>query len=233
MRRRLIFRVASSLVAGVILAPMLVYAIFAALVDPREANAQIDRSRANAEAVALDRYPWLLRIIAAGPSSAEDDVWLWLAENWASGQHRIAVNPTAAWSDRQDATELWDRITHGSPNDEAQPDAGPAVHQFLVRAAQPATLPIERFSNRLVPLTEQDFADVIARRDDWQQLASRLDGVRGYVSFSRVGFAEGGKLAVVYVEFSCGSLCGYGSYLILRKSAEGWERVAERVSWVA
>jgi len=52
----------------------------------------------------------------------------------------------------------------------------------------------------------------------------------GYVTFSRVGFAEDGSLATLFVDFLCGGRCGAGQILVLEKRGERWHvRQAETI----
>ena len=44
----------------------------------------------------------------------------------------------------------------------------------------------------------------------------------GYVTFSRVGFAEDRGLATLFVDFVCGGRCGAGQILVLEKRDERW-----------
>jgi hypothetical protein len=44
----------------------------------------------------------------------------------------------------------------------------------------------------------------------------------GFFTFSRVGFSDDITHALVYAEYSCGPLCGYGGYYFLEKDKQEW-----------
>ncbi len=52
-----------------------------------------------------------------------------------------------------------------------------------------------------------------------------------YYLFSRVGFSNNGKQAVVIFNQACLALCGKGSYILLNKTNGVWEIAEESITW--
>mgnify|MGYP000511748962 CR=1 FL=1 len=62
--------------------------------------------------------------------------------------------------------------------------------------------------------------------DGWRQFRATLSGAGGLTTWSAVGFDAARRRALVYVNFSCGSLCAEGRYVFLEKQGAAW-RTAE------
>lgn len=56
----------------------------------------------------------------------------------------------------------------------------------------------------------------------YNALRRHLPGSPGLVSLSRVGFSPEGDLALVHVNLRCGSRCGEGSWVLLRRRDGEW-----------
>jgi hypothetical protein len=52
-----------------------------------------------------------------------------------------------------------------------------------------------------------------------------------YYVFSRVGFSDDGKQAVVMFNYVCTALCSDGAYYLLQNNGENWEIVQKSESW--
>ncbi len=52
-----------------------------------------------------------------------------------------------------------------------------------------------------------------------------------YYVFSRVGFSDDGKQAVVMFNYVCTALCSEGAYYLLQSNGENWEIVQKSESW--
>ena len=52
-----------------------------------------------------------------------------------------------------------------------------------------------------------------------------------YYVFSRVGFSNDGKQAVVMFNYVCTALCSDGAYYLLQNNGENWEIVQKSESW--
>ena len=53
----------------------------------------------------------------------------------------------------------------------------------------------------------------------------------GYYVFSRVGFSNDGKQAVVMFNYVCTALCSDGAYYLLQNKGETWEIIQKSESW--
>ena len=52
-------------------------------------------------------------------------------------------------------------------------------------------------------------------------------------TFSRVGFSDDGRLALVYMGLRCGGLCGAGDLILLRRAPDGWTQVHAVSLWLS
>ncbi|MFT3743480.1 MAG: hypothetical protein QM785_04210 [Pyrinomonadaceae bacterium] len=69
--------------------------------------------------------------------------------------------------------------------------------------------------------------------DYWPSFYKNYPGSAGYNSFSRVGFDKAKQNALVYFVNWCGSLCGTGSYLHLKKGENGWSVKNAGGMWIS
>ena len=179
-------------------------------------------------------------VLSPKPSTAEQGVWKFVIDEYTHGPHGkvepIAVNSVAQW--RKTATEsphdLALRIVKGwSPQEGGNPEAATAVQDFLIKATKPATIevtlpPPSRF------MREADFERFFKdNHDGWKPFSRATGGAIGYLTLSRVGFNLIGTRALIYVEFSCGVLCGQGVYYILEKRSGRWVKADEQLRWVS
>jgi hypothetical protein len=67
----------------------------------------------------------------------------------------------------------------------------------------------------------------------WDEFYRQFPDSGGYLSLSRAGLNTNGDQALVYVERSCGELCGTGSYQLLVKNDQGWAVQKRYVSWMS
>ncbi len=199
---------------------------------------QLNRSAAQTEAVTVLRVPWLLRLFAPSSTPSERAVWRFFLEEFSRGPKGksfvIGVDSVTRWPEipRREAQHLYDRITHGSPNDPGDPSFASAVHDFILKNSRPAALLAEAVPSnvRIIPL--RTFSVDTEGRDGWQRFVTR-NRVVAYVSFSRVGFTPRGDRAVIYLQLDCGPLCGHGAYYVLKRTAKSWQVVGEHVDWVS
>ena len=71
-------------------------------------------------------------------------------------------------------------------------------------------------------LPSSDTIDPKNPREFWNQFRAKYPGARGLISFSRPGFDEKKKHALVYYRLSCGTLCGQVGYVLLQYSGGRW-----------
>lgn len=67
---------------------------------------------------------------------------------------------------------------------------------------------------------------------DRETQPTRLDFARGIVSFSAPAYGADGQ-ALVYADYRCGELCGYGWFVLLERRTGGWHITGHRGLWVS
>jgi hypothetical protein len=67
----------------------------------------------------------------------------------------------------------------------------------------------------------------------WRAFAAMFPNAVGTVSLSPPGYSRSGDQAVVYVEHGCGSLCGEGRIVWLRRTDGRWRIVRTHGVWVS
>jgi hypothetical protein len=60
------------------------------------------------------------------------------------------------------------------------------------------------------------------RGDGWEGFRQNFPNSAGYLIFSAVGFNPEKTIAVVFVDYRCGGLCGSARYFILQKRDKDW-----------
>ena len=65
----------------------------------------------------------------------------------------------------------------------------------------------------------------------WETFYERFPDSTGIIRFSRIGFNERHDQAFLYVENTCGSLCGSGSFVLLDRHGDDWQVVKETPVW--
>lgn len=69
--------------------------------------------------------------------------------------------------------------------------------------------------------------------EGWSRFYQRYPGSGGLVSLSRIGFNDDHTEALVYVAHTCGSLCGSGEFVILKKDHGRWTIDRTDTMWVS
>lgn len=67
----------------------------------------------------------------------------------------------------------------------------------------------------------------------WKKLFESFPGATGWTSVSLPGYSPDGDIAVVYVAHHCGSLCGQGTYVYLRRANSQWKVLIRFPVWVS
>ena len=67
----------------------------------------------------------------------------------------------------------------------------------------------------------------------WGAFEKAFPGAHGILYLSRVGFSADGTQALLYMSYSCGSMCGEGSYVVMQKRNGAWTLEREVVEWVS
>jgi hypothetical protein len=65
-------------------------------------------------------------------------------------------------------------------------------------------------------------------RDGWEGFRQSFPNSNGYLILSAVGFNAEKTIAVVFVDYRCGGLCGTARYYILQKREKEWIRYSPR-----
>jgi hypothetical protein len=69
--------------------------------------------------------------------------------------------------------------------------------------------------------------------DAWTSFYKKFPDSGGYVSLSNVGFNNARDQALVYFVHWCGSLCGTGHYIPLRKKENSWSVLEKGMIWIS
>ncbi len=69
--------------------------------------------------------------------------------------------------------------------------------------------------------------------DRWMAFYQRYPRTLGIAAFSPVGFSADGDQAVFAFEMGCGSLCGAGHGVLMRRGATDWAIEDHRLLWVS
>jgi hypothetical protein len=69
--------------------------------------------------------------------------------------------------------------------------------------------------------------------DYWTRFYKVYPNSGGYNSFSRVGYDEAGRNALVYFVNWCGSLCGTGTYILVEKRENRWAVSETAGIWIS
>jgi hypothetical protein len=67
----------------------------------------------------------------------------------------------------------------------------------------------------------------------WKKLYESYPGATGWTSVSLPGYSPDGEIAVVYVAHHCGSLCGQGLYVYMRRAKDQWKPLIRFPVWVS
>lgn len=176
-------------------------------------------------------------LFGPGATRDEEDIWQFIVREYARGPHGrnlpIAVNAVATWPEREHETpsQLAARIIDGRSPREGTPSAGPAVEDFLLKNTRPVPIVVALPpGSRFIPYAA--FKRTFGDRYGWETFSGAYK-VEAYLTMSRVGFNLPGTRAIVYVEVSCGTLCGHGVYYVLEKRGGVWVHAAEQLAWIA
>jgi hypothetical protein len=91
-----------------------------------------------------------------------------------------------------------------------------------------------KLSRQYVLLNVEVFSEIFKGRgyeEGWDEFYGKYPNSSGYITFSRVGFNNDATKAIIYRETGCGSLCGYGGYILLNKENGEWKLVTGYSCW--
>jgi hypothetical protein len=67
----------------------------------------------------------------------------------------------------------------------------------------------------------------------WKRFTARFGDALGVASFTRIGYNKARNEALLEMGFGCGSLCGEGRIVMLRKNQGVWRVVYMKLTWVS
>lgn len=81
-------------------------------------------------------------------------------------------------------------------------------------------------------VTETEISDIFkSSQDGWKEFNLKYPKSRGFERFSRIGLSPDKNQAVIYLQYSCGWLCGSGDFYFFVKENGWWiEKAAQNVS---
>jgi hypothetical protein len=112
-----------------------------------------------------------------------------------------------------------------------------AVHDFEARN-------LEAHSLKYLPDLRLGFPIVLVNRASlrslprgdpdkyWSQFYQKYPGASGSISFSAIGYGANGNVALLMVDQGCGSLCGAGYNVVVKREGSRWRVVAVQQTWV-
>ena len=110
------------------------------------------------------------------------------------------------------------------------------VESFVSRNSFKYQLNSNFFNNSQIKLIKRSEKVEIVRSQNKQLNDTQLESIYrhiGILSFSRVGFNKENNQALLYCEYDCGGLCGWGEYLFLKLVENSWKIVKRYEVWVA
>jgi hypothetical protein len=142
----------------------------------------------------------------------KDSTTVWKRENLVSGViegfYRLAGVDTAAVRDfegrNRDAHSLKELSQAGLP------------------------IPIALVNNQTLRALPREDADRY-----WSQFYELYPGSNGHIGVSAIGYSAHGDVAILMVGIGCGSLCGGGYMVSLRRSGATWRIAVIQATWVS
>jgi hypothetical protein len=95
-------------------------------------------------------------------------------------------------------------------------------------AAFPATPHVRLVSNAMI---HELFSN--GPIEGWPRFLEEYSGYWGFFRSTQVGFNRSKDQALIYLTYSCGPLCGEGSYMFLSKSDGVWRREDKLRIWIS
>ena len=169
-------------------------------------------------------------VLARGSWSPDEAVWISdSTEKFDSWRSHVRGDVAEAW-------RVWrSRIAQVRPADtvrvpELSPDLAADFHRrgserIVLRGRLRVTGPTGPYRF----LSERDPAALPPK--DTPSHTEELFWGHVVVSFSRVGFSDDGRLALVHIGLRCGGRCGVGDLILLRRAPEGWTEVQTVTIW--
>ena len=113
------------------------------------------------------------------------------------------------------------------PEAEAQ-----TVDDYLAKNETSGRLPVANLGINYAIFNPSDFPKD-EFYDFWTRFDQKYPHSSGLISFSNVGFNPKHNQAFVYGAYTCGGLCGSGTYFLLQKINGRWQIIMEQGLWVS
>lgn len=121
---------------------------------------------------------------------------------------------------------------------ESLPGASPQVADDLRRRLeqpQAVILPLTVLDAkvRVIQPLASELDDIFKKRHPWEAFYERFPARSVLARLSAVGYNPTFDEAAFVLSAQCGELCGYGTLARLRKTADGWQVVDQKLMWVS
>jgi len=80
---------------------------------------------------------------------------------------------------------------------------------------------------------ESNLANKVSLDEAWKKFYESFPGTTGWTSVSLPGYSPDGEIAIVYMAHYCGTLCGGGTYVYLRRIGGKWKMLVDFPGWVS
>jgi hypothetical protein len=144
----------------------------------------------------------------------------------------VVVDSTSTYRLDGFGTETVDRF-YGIPEIDSA-----AIRDYRARNQQPHSLKLLTGLGLRVPvvLVTSESLRVLPGEDPekyWSRFYQRFPHSDGSISLSAIGYNAKGDAAILMVEHGCGSLCGSGSIVVVRRDGGRWHLVSNTNLWMS
>lgn len=109
------------------------------------------------------------------------------------------------------------------PNQEFQERLSPAIAAYVELNKKEWLLQPKLQIDRFYQLVGKDRVKMIFDQGSWEAYYGAYPQSEGFIQFSAVGFNRDQTIAVVYMGYGCGGLCGRGEFHVLEKVNGKWK----------
>jgi hypothetical protein len=167
------------------------------------------------------------------PEVSGDEYAVWAAvidDMFARGRARLLVIDDHTVNDQSRALERQDYLRRHFPS-VSKEDIGDFVNKNRELHQLRDTFKTEV---KHVLVKKEEIRQIFkAGLDGWEEFYRRFPDSGGVVGMSRPGFNTTMNQAFVYIEHSCGGLCGTGYYLLLVQGDGKWTVAKRLVAWMS
>lgn len=116
----------------------------------------------------------------------------------------------------------------------------PAINDYVQKNAAPWTLRPDFQPGKPYELVTSSHLEWLFNHgqvfEGWERFYRQYPGAGGYITLSAVGFNPEKTVAVVFMGFSCGPLCGQGEFHVLQRTGGSWTYLSwlgSRCGWIS